>query len=173
MIHLRGRLSQKFVVDLWASYEQSVLESATELSSSHNISETAKRAAQKRADVDYKKAARRAWFNRDRFKLYQFKEVADSIATDVDISDKGLFVYLPPSHIGSRRATRECYQDSIAVVRRCGEPSLFIASVTTLAVKLRGQEPSPVRGELEPKKLFHRESTDAGGQPGEDNVAAT
>jgi Helitron helicase-like domain at N-terminus len=56
-----------------------------------------------------------------------YNGVADApTRTDVDLASVGRRVILPSSYLGSARFIGQCYQDSMAIVRQYGRPSLFI-----------------------------------------------
>ena len=53
--------------------------------------------------------------------------MADALTrTDVDLTSIGRRVILPSSYLGGARFIGQCYQDSMAIVRQFGRPSLFI-----------------------------------------------
>ncbi|RMZ76301.1 hypothetical protein DV736_g6706, partial [Chaetothyriales sp. CBS 134916] len=56
-----------------------------------------------------------------------YNGIADALArADVDLSSVGRRVILPSSYLGGARFIGQCYQDSMAIVRKLGRPSLFI-----------------------------------------------
>jgi len=56
-----------------------------------------------------------------------YSGVADAIAhDDADAAALGRRIVLPSSFLGGPRFIRQCYQDSMVIVRKLGRPSLFI-----------------------------------------------
>jgi len=47
-------------------------------------------------------------------------------AADGDLAELGRKVILPSSYVGGRRFISQCYQDSMAIVRKLGPPTFFI-----------------------------------------------
>ena len=90
------RLFQQYVVDIWAICDQARLDWAR-----HNQ-------ATLRADL--------------------YNGVADAVMGSNQPADAriGRRIILPSSHLGSSRFISHCYQDSMAIVRRYGRPTLFI-----------------------------------------------
>ena len=56
-----------------------------------------------------------------------YNGVADALTrTDVDLASVGRRVILPSSYLGGARFIGQCFQDSMAIVRQYGRPSLFV-----------------------------------------------
>src|SRR6202158_3044945 len=91
-----GRLFQQYVVDAWASIEQS------------ELNWVKKNQKTIRAD------------------LYHGLRDAMRDAEGVDMSNMGRRIVLPASHPGSSRHMYQLFQDSMAIARHCGKPDLFI-----------------------------------------------
>ena len=91
-----GRLFQQYVVDAWASIEQS------------ELNWVMKNQKTIRAD------------------LYHGLRDAMRDAEGVDMSNMGRRIVLPSSHPGSSRHMYQLFQDSMAIARHCGKPDLFI-----------------------------------------------
>src|ERR1700749_2361487 len=90
------RLLQQYVVDAWASIEESELNWVRE--------------NQKKIRAD----------------LYDGLRDAMRGAEDIDMSNMGKRIVLPASHPGSSRHMYQLFQDSMAIARHCGKPDLFI-----------------------------------------------
>ena len=95
------RLCQKFIVDAWATIEK------------HELNWLRHHQRTLRKDL--------------------YKGLFDAIRSDdvnpgddVDAAQLGQRVILPSSHIGSDRAMQQLFQDSMAIVRFFGKPTLFI-----------------------------------------------
>ena len=59
--------------------------------------------------------------------------MADALArTNVDMASIGRRVILLSGHLSSARFIGQCYQDSMAIVRQYGRPSLFITFTANL-----------------------------------------
>ena len=90
------RLFQQFLVDLWAQIDQ----------------------------------WRLLWYKRNQkmVRSGHFSHLQDTFAADdnVDPANIGKRSHLPSSHVGSPRFIKQCYQDSMAIVRHLGPPALFI-----------------------------------------------
>jgi hypothetical protein len=92
-----GRLLQQYVVDAWASIEQSEL---------HWV-----RNNQKTIRAD----------------LYDgVRDALRHDAEGIDMSRMGKRIVLPASHPGSARHMYQLFQDSMAIARHCGKPDLFV-----------------------------------------------
>jgi hypothetical protein len=95
-----GRLLQQYVVDAWASTEQSELNWIR-----HHQKEL-------RADV------------------YQDMRNAVNNDENADAARRGKRVILPSSHLGSPRHMYQLFQDSMAICRHCRKPDLFLTMTT-------------------------------------------
>ncbi len=91
-----GRLFQQYIVDAWASIEQS------ELNWFRNNQKTI------RAD------------------LYDGLRDALRGVQGVDLGQMGKRIVLPASHPGSARHMYQLFQDSMAIARHCGKPDIFL-----------------------------------------------
>ena len=70
-----------------------------------------------------------AWLrsHKENIRSVLYNGLADVLETgDVDLGQLGKKVVLPSSYVGGDRFMQKLYQDSIAIVRRYGKPSLFI-----------------------------------------------
>lgn len=65
-------------------------------------------------------------YNQSQLRAELYQGVVDAQAADVDPHDVGRSVLLPSSFIGGPRHCMQCYQDSMAIARDRGPPSLFI-----------------------------------------------
>jgi len=66
-------------------------------------------------------------FNQKQLRADVYSGVADAIAhDDADAAALGRRIVLPSSFLGGPRFIGQCYQDSMAIVRKLGRPSLFI-----------------------------------------------
>ncbi len=91
-----GRLFQQYIVDAWASIEQSELNWVR-----HN---------QKTIRAD----------------LYDGLRDALRGVQGVDLGQMGKRIVLPASHPGSARHMYQLFQDSMAIARHCGKPDIFL-----------------------------------------------
>src|SRR5882672_2477 len=91
-----GRLFQQYIVDAWASIEQSELNWVR-----HN---------QKTIRAD----------------LYDALRDALRGVQGVDLGQMGKRIVLPASHPGSARHMYQLFQDSMAIARHCGKPDIFL-----------------------------------------------
>ena len=65
--------------------------------------------------------------NQSRLRTDLYNGLADAmLRQDVDTAAIGRRVVLPSSHTGSDRYMQQLFQDSMAIVRSLGRPSLFI-----------------------------------------------
>jgi hypothetical protein len=66
--------------------------------------------------------------NQSQFRADLYNGIADSMAQndEVDGADLGRRIILPSSYTGGDRFMAQLYQDSMAIVRHFGKPSLFI-----------------------------------------------
>lgn len=111
------RLFQQYVVDAWAICDQSKLQ----------------------------------WlrYNQKNIRADLYKGLADAVLgrQDVDAAAIGRRVILPSSHLGGDRFMQQLFQDSMAIVRHFGRPTLFITFTTNPRWEeiqrelLPGQEP--------------------------------
>ncbi|UPX12183.1 uncharacterized protein EKO05_0002747 [Ascochyta rabiei] len=117
------RLFQQYVVDIWAICDQ----------------------------------ARLAWIraNQAQLRADLYSGVADAVMgnNDAQAGPVGRRVVLPSSYLGSSRFVSQCYQDSMAIVRRYGRPTLFITFTASpywpeVARKLRPGETGLNRPDL-------------------------
>jgi hypothetical protein len=95
-----GRLLQQYVVDAWASTEQSELNWIR-----HHQKEL-------RADS------------------YQSLHTAINANPETDAANTGQRVVLPSTHLGSPRHMYQLFQDSMAICRHCKKPDLFLTMTT-------------------------------------------
>ena len=65
-------------------------------------------------------------FNQKRLRSDLYQGVVDALANDADLSEIGVKIILPSSHTGSPRFMQKRYQNSMAIVRHFGKPTLFI-----------------------------------------------
>jgi hypothetical protein len=73
--------------------------------------------------------ARLAWIrnNQTQLRAELYSSVADVVLGNNDAkAPVGRRTVLPSSYLGSTRFVSQCYQDSMAIVRRYGRPTLFI-----------------------------------------------
>ena len=92
-----GRLLQQYMVDAWASCEESEL---FWIQTHQN-------------DI--------------RADLYQgLRDAVEGADGDVDLAHQGNRIILPSSHSGSTRQMYQLFQDSLAISRHCRKPGLFI-----------------------------------------------
>jgi len=95
-----GRLLQQYVVDAWASTEQSELNWIR-----HHQKEL-------RADS------------------YQSLHTTINANPETDAANTGQRVVLPSTHLGSPRHMYQLFQDSMAICRHCKKPDLFVTMTT-------------------------------------------
>ena len=72
-------------------------------------------------------------FNQKQLRADVYSGVADAIAhDDADAAALGRRIVLPSSFLGGPQFIRQCYQDSMAIVRKLGRLSLFIMFTANL-----------------------------------------
>src|SRR5882762_10997638 len=99
-ILMAGKLLQQYVVDAWASTEQS------ELNWIHHHQK------ELRADS------------------YQSLHTTINANPETDAANSGQHVVLPSTHLGSPRHMYQLFQDSMAICRHCKRPDLFVTMTT-------------------------------------------
>ncbi|XP_050519837.1 uncharacterized protein LOC126893557, partial [Daktulosphaira vitifoliae] len=63
--------------------------------------------------------------NQDKLRAESYKGLTDALAGDLNVPI-GRRIILPSSFTGSPRYMTQCYQDAMAMVRKCGKPDYFI-----------------------------------------------
>jgi hypothetical protein len=72
--------------------------------------------------------------NQNKIKAASYKGLDDYLCGRLEVSNAELDrrVILPSTHVGSPRYMQQCFNDAMALVRKCGKPDLFITMICNL-----------------------------------------